>query len=80
VEHVRFVKPDVAMAFVRASLQSRLGGAVDDAQRAIKAELNQNMSEAQARPTLVLSRERAKWEIVAFQNTKIAAGITTTTV
>jgi hypothetical protein len=34
------------------------------------------MGEAQARPTMVLSKDGGKWEIVAFQNTKIAEGIT----
>jgi hypothetical protein len=42
--------------------------------------VNQAPSEAQARPTLVLAKDADKWEIVAFQNTRIAEGITETTV
>jgi uncharacterized protein (TIGR02246 family) len=80
VERIRFVRPDVAIAFVHARLVSRVGGAVDDARRALRADENQPISEAQARPTLVLSMDGSRWEIVAFQNTKMAAGITETTV
>jgi uncharacterized protein (TIGR02246 family) len=80
VEQIRFVRPDVAIAFIHARLMSRLGGAVDDARRFLRADLDQTMGEAQARPTLLLSKDRDKWEIVAFQNTKIADGVTAVTV
>jgi len=72
VERVRFVGADVAVAFVRARLLSRLGVAVDRANRDLLAEGSQAMSEAQARPTLVLAKHRGEWKVVAFQNTKIA--------
>jgi hypothetical protein len=38
------------------------------------------MSEAQARQTLVFSQAKGKWGIVAFQNTKVAEGLTAATV
>jgi uncharacterized protein (TIGR02246 family) len=80
VEHIRFVRPDVAIAFIYANLLSRLGGAVDDPQRAARIDRNQPMSKAEARPTLVLSKDGDEWEIVSFQNTKIATGVTAATV
>jgi uncharacterized protein (TIGR02246 family) len=72
LEGARFVRPDVVVAFVRSTLLSRLGDAVDDPGRAAlsKGELR----EAQARPTLILEKQNGQWKIAAFQNTKIAQG------
>jgi uncharacterized protein (TIGR02246 family) len=75
VEQIRFVRPDVAIAFMHASLLSRLGGAVDDPRRTLRANHTQTMSEAEARPTIVLSKDRGQWKIVSFQNTKIAESV-----
>jgi len=69
----------VAIAFVHAKLFSRLGGAVDDARRAFRADGDEAMSDARARPMLVLAKDGGKWEIIVFQNMKIAAGITEAT-
>lgn len=70
VEGVRFVRPEVAVVFVLARLTSRLGGAVDAANRELQAR--EEMSETQARPTLVLEKAGGRWRIAAFQNTKLA--------
>jgi uncharacterized protein (TIGR02246 family) len=70
LERVRFVRPDVAVAFVHARLWSRLAVAVDDPRR--EAHIGATMSESQARPTLVLAKARERWQIVAFQNTRVA--------
>jgi hypothetical protein len=66
---------DSAMAYVHAIFLSH---AVDDARRAFRP--HQTMNTAQARPTLVLSKNGGDWEIVAFQNTKIAQGVTAASV
>jgi uncharacterized protein (TIGR02246 family) len=73
VEWVRFLRRDIAVVFLRAELLSRLGGAVDQARRA--AQVSEHPATAQARPTLILSNNGRGWEIVAFQNTRIAEGI-----
>jgi len=60
VEKVRFVRPDVAIVFIRTNLKWYLGGAEQ---------------EVQARPTLVAQKNgNGQWEIVAFQNTLITPG------
>lgn len=60
VEGVRFVRPDVAIVFIRAHLKWYLSGA------------EQNID---ARPTLVAhKKDNGQWEIVAFQNTLITPG------
>ena len=57
VEGVRFVRPDVAIVFIRAHLKWYRSGA------------EQNID---ARPTLVAhKKDNGQWEIVAFQNTLI---------
>lgn len=72
VEGIRSVRPDVAVAFVRARLSSRLAVAADDPNRA--SRIGEGMQEDHARPTLVLAKDVGKWQIVAFQNTRIAQG------
>ncbi len=60
VEKVRFVRPDVALVFIRTNLKWYLDGAEQ---------------EVQARPTLVAQKkDNGQWEIVAFQNTLITPG------
>jgi uncharacterized protein (TIGR02246 family) len=58
---IRFVRPDVAIAFTRAHLKFFAGG---------------EAREIETRPTLILVREQVKeqgtWQIVAFQNTRIS--------
>ncbi|MBV9848213.1 MAG: SgcJ/EcaC family oxidoreductase [Armatimonadetes bacterium] len=58
VETIRFIRPDVAVAFLRAHLTFHAG---------------ERTGEIHARPTMVLAKEGADWRIVVFQNTKIAA-------
>jgi len=70
VERVRFLRPDVAVAFVHARLWSRLAVAVDDPRR--EAHIGATMSESQARSILMLARAGDRWQIVAFQNTRVA--------
>ena len=53
---IRFVCPDVAIARIQARLQFYAEGLA---------------REIQARPTMVAVRENGKWQIVAFQNTRI---------
>jgi uncharacterized protein (TIGR02246 family) len=57
VEKIRFVRPDVAIIFLRQYLQFREGGAA---------------SELEARPTIVAERSDSGWQIVALQNTRIS--------
>ncbi|HEY4901279.1 MAG TPA: SgcJ/EcaC family oxidoreductase [Terriglobales bacterium] len=60
VEKVRFVRPDVAIVFLRTNLKWYLGG---------------EEQEGQSRPTLVAQKKaNGEWEIVAFQNTLITPG------
>ncbi|HSB13526.1 MAG TPA: SgcJ/EcaC family oxidoreductase [Bryobacteraceae bacterium] len=54
---IRFLRPDVAVVFARAHVQFKEG---DEAR------------EIETRPTLVVVKEQAKWQVVAFQNTKIS--------
>ena len=59
-EKIRFVRPDVAIVFIRTNLKWYLDGAEQ---------------EVQARPTLVAQKNgNGQWEIVAFQNTLITPG------
>ena len=59
-EKIRFVRPDVAIVFIRTNLKWYLGG---------------EEQEVQARPTLVAQKKNnGQWEIVAFQNTLITPG------
>jgi uncharacterized protein (TIGR02246 family) len=53
---IKFLRPDVVLARVQAHLQFYEGGAP---------------REIHARPTLVAARDNGKWQLVAFQNTRI---------
>ncbi len=57
VEHVRFIRPDVAIAHVLANLKFNPGG---------------GPQEASARSTWVLTKEGGEWRIAAFHNTPLA--------
>ncbi|HYM10529.1 MAG TPA: SgcJ/EcaC family oxidoreductase [Bryobacterales bacterium] len=72
VEGIRSVRPDVAVAFIRARLSSRLAVTPDDPNRA--SHLGESTREDHARPTMVLAKDHGKWQIVAFQNTRVAQG------
>jgi len=72
VEGIRFVRPDVAIAFIRARLQSHLAVGVDDPRRA--SHMGEGTREDHARPTMILAKDNGKWQIVGFQNTRIAEG------
>ncbi len=54
---IRFVRPDVAVVF---------------AQQQVKSNPSNETYELETRPTLILAREQAKWQIVTFQNTRIS--------
>ena len=54
---VRFLHPDVAVAFARAHVQFEEGN---------------ETRQIETRPTLVVVKEQAQWQIVAFQNTEIS--------
>ena len=57
IEGIRFVRPDVALARVRAHLKLPPG--------------YPGPQEAQARSTWVLAREDGQWQVVSFQNTPV---------
>ncbi len=54
---IRFVRPDVAVVF---------------AQMHVQYVENNETRELETRPTLIVVREQAKWQIVTFQNTRIS--------
>ena len=54
---IRFVRPDVAIVFAKAHLNFTEGN---------------EAREMETRPTLIVVKEEAKWQIVAFQDTKIS--------
>jgi uncharacterized protein (TIGR02246 family) len=54
---IRFVRPDVAIVFARAHVGFSEGN---------------EAREIETRPTMIVVKEQAKWQIVAFQNTKIS--------
>jgi uncharacterized protein (TIGR02246 family) len=54
---IRFVRPDVAVVFARAH---------------VKFNENNETRGIETRPTLIIVKEQAKWQIVTFQNTKIS--------
>jgi uncharacterized protein (TIGR02246 family) len=56
VEKIRFLRPDVAIVFLRQFLQFREGGAPSD---------------LEARPTIIAEKVDGNWRIVALQNTRI---------
>jgi len=71
LERIRFVRPDVALAFIHAKLISRLPpNAIASAER--QARIDDEMHESHARPTMVLAKHDGRWQIVAFHNTTIA--------
>ncbi len=53
----RFLRPDVAVVFARAHVNFKEG---------------KEGREIETRPTLIVVKEGDKWQIVAFQNTKIS--------
>ncbi len=72
LDEIRFVRPDVALAFIHARLISRLPRvAITSAAR--EAQISDEMHESQARPTMILAKNNGSWRIVAFQNTSVAA-------
>jgi uncharacterized protein (TIGR02246 family) len=54
---VRFVRPDVAIVFTNAHVKLPEGNPAGD---------------VKTRPTMMVAKEQGKWQIVAFQNTKIS--------
>ena len=71
IEGIRFVRPDVAIAFIRGRLISKLPpSAIASATRQV--ETSDEMHESEARPTMILAKDDGRWRIVAFQNTSIA--------
>ena len=54
---IRFLRPDVAVVFARAHVKFKEGN---------------EPREIETRPTLIVVKEQDKWQIVAFQNTKIS--------
>src|SRR5439155_6750342 len=57
LRNTRFLRPDVAIVFARAHVKFREGN---------------EAREIETRPTLIVVKEQDKWQIVAFQNTKIS--------
>jgi uncharacterized protein (TIGR02246 family) len=70
IDHVRFVRSDVASAFLHARLRNERSVAANDPQR--EAHVGSTIGEDQARPTMILAKTLDRWEIVAFQNTRVA--------
>jgi uncharacterized protein (TIGR02246 family) len=56
VEKIRFLRPDVAIVFLRQFLQFREGGVASD---------------LEARPTIIAEKADGSWRIAALQNTRI---------
>ena len=56
VEKIRFVRPDVAIVYLRQYLQFHEGGSASD---------------LEARPTLIADKRDGRWQIVHVQNTRI---------
>jgi uncharacterized protein (TIGR02246 family) len=54
---IRFLRPDVAVVFARAQVKFKEGN---------------EARELETRPTLIVVKDRDKWQIVTFQNTKIS--------
>src|ERR1700730_9467170 len=54
---IRFLRPDLAIVFARAHLKFYEGN---------------ETREIDTRPTLIVVKEQGKWQIVAFQNTRIS--------
>lgn len=54
---IRFLRPDIAVVFARAQVKFKEGN---------------EAREIETRPTFIVLKEQDKWQIVAFQNTKIS--------
>ncbi len=71
VDALRFIRPDMALAFIHATLISRLPpNAIASAMRQTK--IADEMHESQARPTMVLTKDDGRWHVVVFHNTSVA--------
>jgi uncharacterized protein (TIGR02246 family) len=57
LRNIRFLRPDVAVVFARCRVNFKEG---------------KETREIETRPTLIVVKEHDKWQIVAFQNTKIS--------
>jgi uncharacterized protein (TIGR02246 family) len=57
LQGIRFIRPDVAIVFVQARL---------------KFYEAREAREIQARPTMIAVRENGRWQLAAFQNTRIS--------
>ena len=57
LRNIRFLRPDVAVVFARCRVNFKEGN---------------EAREIETRPTLIIVKEQDKWQIVAFQNTKIS--------
>jgi uncharacterized protein (TIGR02246 family) len=57
LRNIRFVRSDVAVVF---------------AQMRVQFEQGDEKREIETRPTLIVVKDQAKWQIVTFQNTKIS--------
>jgi uncharacterized protein (TIGR02246 family) len=56
VEKIRFVRPDVAIVYLRQYLQFQDGGSASD---------------LEARPTIIAEKREGKWQFAHMQNTRI---------
>ena len=71
VDRIRFIRSDVALAFIHADLISRLPpNAVASAAR--ESRIDDEMHKSQARPTMILAKDDGRWRIVAIHNTSVA--------
>jgi uncharacterized protein (TIGR02246 family) len=57
LRNTRFLRPDVAVVFARCRVNFKEGN---------------ETREIETRPTLVVVKEHDRWQIVAFQNTKVS--------
>lgn len=71
IEGIRFMRPDVAIAFLRGRMRSHLAVPVADPRRSAET-MDEQWHEAQAHPTLILAKDNGAWRIVFHQNTHIA--------
>jgi uncharacterized protein (TIGR02246 family) len=72
VEHVRFLKPDVAVAVVLADMHSHLTADVV-ASTARQRQMSADMHDSQMRTTMTCAKLDGHWRIVMIQNTNVAA-------
>lgn len=71
VEGVRFVRPDVALAFLRARLTHGVSVAINSLERET-APAGEPKHDTIARPTLTLAKDDGRWQVVSSQNTVVA--------